>query len=587
MPLTISHWHRGAAVFLSALLASSVYAAETGAGGGLVGWVESTRGVPVAGAVISVFGKGIRGGSFITFSDSTGQFLLPSLPAGSYTLRALGDGHLPAPARHVTVLPNRDSVFTVSLTPLGESPGTKAGDEDSVAEAETVARELRWLMRHKRRSVLETHGDDRPREQGGVAPAPPYLLERAAAWVPDLSGSVEVRTTPAAVGLNGDGLNANATPASLGALRLKGRLADIGSWSLGGLLTESESTSWRMAAEFVIEPGGGHEITTGAGYGTRYWRPLVPSGDGHLDNRAVGAIFLRDEWAVGERLRASVGMKYSYVGFVQDRNSMDPVATLEFRGGRHTRIRGTYASRTLVPGGDLLTLSTLNSSPLVSFAAMAPDLRAERLSHYELAADHSLGATSLGAYTFYEDVRDPLVSAFGEPGPVRSLQIANSRAASVRGMGFTVGHRFGDVVNTSVSYTYGRSGREDGPLPELPSAAAGWIPATYREADFHDLVARLETCFDLTDTRVVAFYRVNTLSAEGDGRGGRTGSTNTRFDIQLTQGLPFLQPLTRADWEVLLAVRNLLYETTEGGTLDELMVVRPPKRVLGGISIRF
>lgn len=584
--MTISHRYRGAAVLFSALLARSVYAVEAGEGGGLVGWVESTRGVPVAGAVISVFGKGIRGGSLVTLSDSTGQFFLPSLPAGSYTLRALGEGHLPAPARHVTVLPDHDSLFTVSLTPLGESPGTKAGDEGSIADRETVARELRWLMRHKRRSVLETQADDRPREQGDVAPAPPHLLERAVAWLPDLSGSVEVRATPTAVGLNPDALSADATPASLGAVRLKGRLADIGSWSLGGLLTETESTSWRMAAEFVIEPGGGHEITTGAGYGTRYMRPLVPSGDGNVD-RAVGAIFLRDEWTVGERFRASVGMKYSYVGFAQDRNHLDPVATLEFRSGHHTRIRGSFASRTLVPGGDLLTLSTLTSSPLVSFAAMAPDLRAERLSHYELAADHSLGATSLGAYTFYENVRDPLVSAFGELGPARSLQIFNARAASVRGMGFTVGHRFGDMVNTSVSYTYGRSWREDAPRPDLPSTAAGWIPASYREADFHDLVARLETCFDLTDTRVVAFYRVNALSAESDGKSGRAGSTNTRFDIQLTQGLPFLQPLTRADWEVLLAVRNLLYETTEGGALDELMVVRPPKRVLGGISIRF
>jgi hypothetical protein len=45
--------------------------------------------------------------------------------------------------------------------------------------------------------------------------------------------------------------------------------------------------------------------------------------------------------------------------------------------------------------------------------------------------------------------------------------------------------------------------------------------------------------------------------------------------------------LTRADWEVLLSVRNLFYEVSEGGTLDELAVLHPPKRVLGGISIRF
>jgi hypothetical protein len=69
--------------------------------------------------------------------------------------------------------------------------------------------------------------------------------------------------------------------------------------------------------------------------------------------------------------------------------------------------------------------------------------------------------------------------------------------------------------------------------------------------------------------------------------GGRNTSTSARFDVQVRQGLPFLQPLTRADWEILLAVRNLFYEASEGGFLDELLVEAPPTRVVGGISVRF
>jgi hypothetical protein len=103
-------------------------------------------------------------------------------------------------------------------------------------------------------------------------------------------------------------------------------------------------------------------------------------------------------------------------------------------------------------------------------------------------------------------------------------------------------------------------------------------------------VARLETVIDWSDTRVAAFYRLNTLV---DDRGtvvavgpART-STAARFDLQLTQGLPFLQPLTRADWELLVAVRNMFYEASQGGFLDELAVQDPPTRVVGGISVRF
>ena len=83
-----------------------------GVGGGLAG-------VPVSGVLISVFAKGMRDGGFVTVSDGAGRFFLPSLPAGSYTLRALGRGHLPAPARQITVLPNQDSIFSVSLQALG------------------------------------------------------------------------------------------------------------------------------------------------------------------------------------------------------------------------------------------------------------------------------------------------------------------------------------------------------------------------------------------------------------------------------------------------------------------------------------
>ena len=74
----------GWAVVASAMIHPVVCAQALGDdGGGLVGWVESTRGAPVAGAVVSIFGKGIRGGSLLTLADSQGQFALPSLPAGS------------------------------------------------------------------------------------------------------------------------------------------------------------------------------------------------------------------------------------------------------------------------------------------------------------------------------------------------------------------------------------------------------------------------------------------------------------------------------------------------------------------------
>jgi hypothetical protein len=111
----------------------------------------------------------------------------------------------------------------------------------------------------------------------------------------------------------------------------------------------------------------------------------------------------------------------------------------------------------------------------------------------------------------------------------------------------------------------------------------------FDDADFHDLVARLETVIDWSDTRLAALYRLNALSDDRGAAVSRSAGsvTSTRFDVQLTQGLPFLQPLTRADWEVLVAVRNMFYEASQAGFLDELAVQDPPTRVVGGISVRF
>ncbi len=92
---------------------------------------------------------------------------------------------------------------------------------------------------------------------------------------------------------------------------------------------------------------------------------------------------------------------------------------------------------------------------------------------------------------------------------------------------------------------------------------------------------------DYTDTRLAASCRFNSTADEGWGSANSPKATASRFDVQLTQGLPFLQPLTRADWELLVAVRNMFYEASQAGFLDELAVQEPPTRVVGGISVRF
>jgi outer membrane receptor protein involved in Fe transport len=337
-----------------------------------------------------------------------------------------------------------------------------------------------------------------------------------------------------------------------------------------------------MAAEFVTEPVEGHELEVGTGYGTRFVRPVLPTETERLHDRSVGAAFAQDRWQIADSVTASVGTRFSYIGFLDDPLHLDPSGSIEVTRDEHTRVVASVASRTMAPGGDLLALSTLATGPALTYAQMDQGLRPERSVRLELAMAQEFGQTSLRAHTFYEGVSNQLANVFGavDTEAVPALRILNAGGLASRGMGLSVAHQFGRHVNGQVTYTYGHAWRSvplDGVTTSEPFPLLG-----FREGDFHDVVARVETVIEDTDTRVVAFYRLNQLSG-----GAEQPARARRFDVQLSQGLPFLGTLTRADWDVLVAVRNLYYEAGEGAILDEQAVVNPPKRVLGGIAVRF
>jgi hypothetical protein len=296
----------------------------------------------------------------------------------------------------------------------------------------------------------------------------------------------------------------------------------------------------------------------------------------------VGAFFIKDRWRVGERLTTTFGTRYTYIGFLSDAHHADAIVRVELRGDPATLVRGSMTTRTLAPGGDLLTLSSVSASPAITWARLDDGLRPSRTLRFEVGVDHSFRSGGhLGAFAFREQTRDQLWTAFENGSAVR---VRNAGTVGVQGLGVTVRRGFGSVVSGSVTYTFGRGSRLSGPAFGTRVAALG-----FTEAEFHDVVARLETFIGWTDTRVAALYRVNALSEDEERAFSLLDGTvaTTRFDVQVTQGIPFLQPLTRADWDLLVAVSNLFYEASEGGFLEEFAVQDPPTRVVGGISVRF
>ena len=137
-------------------------------------------------------------------------------------------------------------------------------------------------------------------------------------------------------------------------------------------------------------------------------------------------------------------------------------------------------------------------------------------------------------------------------------------------------------VQGSIEYSTTRAQMESGTTSRccaFPSVSP------LRSGRIHDVSTAIVTDVPETSTHVVVLYRVSNAFAHrrADGR----PPLDSRFDVQVRQSLPFMD-FSTAKWEMLLGVRNFFRETAaDQSVYDELLVVRPPKRIVGGLTMRF
>ncbi len=91
-----------------------------------------------------------------------------------------------------------------------------------------------------------------------------------------------------------------------------------------------------------------------------------------------------------------------------------------------------------------------------------------------------------------------------------------------------------------------------------------------------------------TLTKLMVLYRVSNGFAHPASFAGPAGpAVDARFDVQVRQSLPFMD-FSSAKWEMLVAVRNFFHDMSpDQSVYDELLVVRPPKRIVGGLTLHF
>ena len=592
----------------------------------------------ISGTVIDEAGSGLRGAMVSalgvtlasTVTDEKGQFTLHQLPPGEYLLRAHMLGFAAStglmvrvggttPFQRVQLRRLDGAVATTGTTPVVARPiiaagfdlprGTESTKGDPVDADGHPHDEASWRTRHLPRSILKDAApivvvaDD---ETAAFAPTS-SLFGRAMGSAANLatslftdfpfSGEVNILTTGAVA--PGALLSATALPRGVAYLALSAP-APGGEWLIRGAMSEADLSSWIVAGSFASKPGGSHTYNLGLSYSTQDYQGGNPAALAAVTDgsRNVGELYAFDQWSLNSTIALDYGARFAHYDYLQAPGLLSPRFGVAVEAFPKTTVRATVAQRMVAPGAEEF-LATNTPGPWLpperTFAplrdpAAIDAFRAERARSFEAAVEREFGDTfTLAVGRFYQQVDDQLVTVFGLrlPGGPKSVghyYVAN--AGAVEADGWLV--RWSTPTNRRVygSVQYSRTAahwltHNDTDL------LGGIVPAVLRPdtEDLHDLTSSITADIRETATRVFVLYKMNN---------GFVGSANTpagvgldvRYGIQVNQALPVAFAGTK--WEVLVGLRNLFRDPTDPASVyDELLVVRPPKRLVGGFLVRF
>jgi hypothetical protein len=586
--------------------------------GRVSGSVSDERGGPLPGAMVSMLGVTMAS----TVADQAGQFSLDALPAGEYVLRAHMSGFAASP-RQLVRISESPAVFRLQLRRLDESVATAgtgpvearpimaagfglpagAPAEGTDTSADHPHTETAWRLRHIKRSILKERSTAVLSE--GETPLPDATLfgrasQSAASFAASVvslpfSGEVNLLTTSSAGA--GDLFTTVGVPRGVAYLAL-GAKAPAGEWTMRAAMSEGELSSWIVAGAFESRPGR-HSYDFGVSYGTQEYQGRNPVALAAVTDgsRNVGEIYGVGRWAVLPRIELEYGGRYAHYDYLEERGFLSPRASLSVEPFKDVRVRASIAESRIAPGAEEF-LSPREAGPWLpperTFAPLggpgdADAFRVERARSFDITLEREFdGAYTFGVRRFYQSVDDQLVTLFGlnlpqGPSSVGHYYVASAGAVDANGWAVRVGTLSTGRVRGSLEYSRTIAhwiSRGD------IAAVAPWAPGAIRDVndELHDVTTSIETDIPETSTRVFVLYRLNTGYTRGSDTLGP--GFDGRFDVQVNQALPLSVAGTK--WEVLVGLRNLFRDPAQGGSVyDELLVVRPPTRVVGGVLVRF
>lgn len=596
-----------------------------GVAGHITGVVSDDRGLPVSGAMVTVNGTTLE----MTVSDERGWFSLDKLPDGEYLLRAQLKGFASSPRQVVYVGPaKRAAVHRLQLRRLDGTVGTTGASTAPLPSRPIVAAgfalpqgdpepspaadgskpdhphtDVTWRLRHIQRSILknstpsvivaDTTPDFEPGSIFGRAVHSATSLAGALFADVPFTGEVNLLTT----GAFGPDLTTSGTSLPRGVAYFSlGAPTPAGDWLMRAGMSEGDLSSWIIAGSFVSRRDPVHTYDVGLTYSTQEYVGGNPAALGAVKDgsRNVGEVFGVDRWVLSPKFALEYGGRYARHDYLEQRGLLSPRVGLTFEPVTGTTITTIVAQRMVAPGAEEFLAPGTGGPWLPPERTFAPlrdtdPFQAERARYLDVMVERTVDdAYVVGVRRFFQDVDNQLVTLFGlsladEPRSVGHYYVASAGALDAHGWGFRLGTPQDGRVRASIDYTLTRARWTSRPDTSM---LAEWAPGAIRpeSEDIHDVTTSFETDIPETATRLYLLVKMN--SAFTNASSAAPAGMDSRFDLQVNQTLPI--DVAGTQWEVLFGVRNLFRDPRDPASVyDELLVVRPPKRVMGGFLVRF
>ena len=581
--------------------------------GQLQGTVTDDLHQPVSEAVVSVVGTD----SASAVTDRLGRFVFRSLPPGPYLVRAHLKGYAPVRPSLVQVQGSSRVDHPVRMLRTGSSHLLAAGVGEIAAQDPAAVSpavdddlgDLRWRLRHLRRGVLDeaevgirTGGvsdlfvDDTP---GAVVRAVASSARMATVAMAELPVTGQLNfLTSTSFERPEDVLSRFRGPSNGVAYLSLDAPSPIGKWTLRGALTTGDLSSWALAGGFVRDGRVAHAYRTGLSYTTQRYEggnavALAAVADG---DRNAGTVYGYDSWKVFPALTLDYGAQYARYDYLDSPGLLSPEVALTVDAAGF-QIRGTVSSRQTAPGATEFELPSADGGlwlpPERTFSSLSRDgFTPQRTTNVEVSAGRVVpGGVRLAVRGFRQRVDDQVATLFGLSVPNQSAttvghyHVATAGDVEAHGWGVAASRSFLGLFHGSLEYS------ETQATWSRATDAAAWLSSLAPEAMraereyLRDVAAEVDAVIPGTATQMYVIYRIN-VSSPVEGR-GPASPVAARFDVQVRQALPFLN-FANAEWAMLIGVRNVFQEGSPGGSVyDELLVIRPPKRIVGGLTIRF